>query len=121
MTPDGLRRLIGEFDRTFSQSIKYRGRNHQWYVMVQIKVQEFSQYLMNNIRDLDLNTPEPYIESIDSKEMRNRILKLPYSDWMAKGYTKSSLAYIKTQAKSNKPLKLKKESIEKIKSIVKDP
>jgi CRISPR-associated protein Cas1 len=117
MTYDGLKRLIDAFDGTFNGSVKYKGRNHQWYVMIQIKLQEFSQYLMNNIKEFDLETPEPYIESFDNMELREKIMNLQYSDWMDKGYSKNSLAYLKTLAKSNKPFKLKKDSMEKIESL----
>lgn len=117
LKPAGLGRLINDLDRTFSQTVKYKGRRHQWYVLVQIKTQEFSQYLVNNRKDLDFTTPEPHIEDLDRKELRERILKIPEKDWLAKGYSKSSLNYLKHIARSNKPLNLSKQSAEKVDSM----
>jgi CRISPR-associated protein Cas1 len=117
LRPDALKGLIGELDRTFSQLIKYKGRNHQWYVLIQIKAQELSHYLTNNLKNLDLSSPEPYLEKLDSKELRQKILGISYSDWYKKGYSHGSLHYLKECAKSTKPLKLNKQSAERIDSM----
>ena len=114
LKPDSLKRLIEELDKTFSQSTKYKGRNHQWYVLIQIKTQELSHYLMNNRKNLDFSIPEPYLENLDSKELREKILKISLSDWEKKGYSQGSLIYLKQCAKSNKPFKLNKQSAEKV-------
>ena len=114
LRPDGVKRLIEELDKTFSQPTKYRGRNHQWYVLIQIKAQELSHYLINNRKNIDFSTPEPYIEKLDSKELREKILNISYSDWKKMGYSDGSLHYLKKCAQSNKPLKLNKQSAEKL-------
>jgi CRISPR-associated protein Cas1 len=117
LRPDSVKRLIEELDKTFSQLAKYKGRNHQWYVMIQIKAQELALYLTNNLKVLDFYRPEPYIEKLDSRELREKILRISYSDWKKMGYSHGSLHYLKKCASSNKPLKLTKQNAEKLDSM----
>lgn len=120
MRPNGVKKLIEELDKTFSQPIKYKGRNHQWYVLIQIKAQELSNYLINNRKNIDFSTPEPYLEKRDSRELREKILNIIYSDWIKMGYSPGSLHYLKKCAKSDKPFKLNKPSAQKLDTMNKE-
>ncbi|MFW3145560.1 MAG: CRISPR-associated endonuclease Cas1 [Thermoplasmatota archaeon] len=117
LKPEALKRLIMELNKTFSQPFKYKGRKHQGYVLIQIKVQEFSHYIMNNRKSLDFSIPAPFMEAVDNKELRDKILNITYADWKKKGYSPGSLHYLKKIAESNMPLKLNQITIEKLDSI----
>lgn len=71
-----------------------------------MKVRELAHYLTSKKEKLDFVKPEYEIERIDSREIRQKILKPSYSDWKKLGFSNGTLHYMKQNAKSDKPFTL---------------
>jgi CRISP-associated protein Cas1 len=106
LRPSGVKKLVDELDKAFTQSVKYNGKNNQWNQIIQLKAQELSNYLVNKLKKIDFHLPEPSLERVDNREIRDKILNLSYSEWEKMGYSKGNLHYMKQNAKANKPFAL---------------
>jgi len=108
LRPDGAKKLVEELDNTFSQTVKYKGYNQQWGMVIQVKAQELSNYLVSKQKGIDLGSPEPFLERVDNIELRNKIMNISYTEWKKMGFSKGTLHYMKQNAKADKPFTLNK-------------
>jgi len=106
LRPTGVKKLVGELDKTFSQTVKYHNQNNQWGMVIQLKAQELSNYLVDKVKKIDLGSPEPLLERVDNKDIRDKILNMSYSEWEKMGFSKGTLHYMKQNAKANKSFTL---------------
>lgn len=67
---------------------------------------ELSHYLIGKAKKLDFASPKFGVQRVDSLEIRQKILKISYSDWKKLGFSKRTLHYMKQNAKSDKPFSL---------------
>lgn len=84
---DKLIRLIQE---SLSSKVKYKNAEWQWYTVIYDKAREFSKDFK-----ADLTMPEFEAERTDTKELREKIVKMSYKEWKEMGYSKGSLWYMK--------------------------
>lgn len=118
LRPKGEKKFIEELDRTFSQPVKYQGKNLQWSILIQIKGQEFSSYLTSKQKNIDFSKPEPHLERVDSQDLRQKILDLSYGEWEKMGFSKGTLHYMKKNVKANKPFTPNRHVRERIEGIM---
>ena len=69
--PEGVRKLIFELDRTFSQMEKYKNLHQQWGNLILAKGQELSNFLTGKRKTLDFSSPKVKMDRVDSKELRD--------------------------------------------------
>lgn len=55
--PKGVQKLVHRLDESFSQTVKYQGKNYQWNTIMQAKTLELSQYLQGKRKCLDFGKP----------------------------------------------------------------
>lgn len=84
---DKLIRLIQE---SLSSKVKFKNAEWQWYTVIYDKARELSKEFK-----ADLTMPQFEAESTDTKELREKILKMSYKEWKEMGYSKGSLWYMK--------------------------
>jgi len=70
------------------------------------KTRELAHYLLGNKNKIDFTEPTPILERQDTQEIRNKILKMNYTEWRRQGFSKGTLHYLKHNAQSNKPFKI---------------
>jgi CRISPR-associated protein Cas1 len=54
LRPDAVSKLIDEIDSNMSQTVKYKGKNHQWDKIIQMKGMELSNYLIGKNKGINL-------------------------------------------------------------------
>lgn len=118
LRPSGVKKLVEELDKTFSQTVKYHNQNNQWGMVIRIKAQELSNYLIGKQKGIDLSLPEPILERVDNIELRNKILNLSYNEREKMGFSKGTLHYMKQNAKTNKPFTLNQHVRERLEGMM---
>lgn len=115
LKPDATKKLIREIDSMFGQRVQYKGKKRTWAYMITIKTRELADYLTGRSRKLDLTKPAPNLKREDTHKLRQKILDLSYTEAKKIGISKGTLHYMKKNAKSQKPFKIYKNSLEKLK------
>jgi CRISPR-associated protein Cas1 len=85
---------------------------------LQLKTRELARYILGKNKQIDFNSPNPEFNSIDSKELREKILSLTVSDAREIGINKSTLWYLQRRTQSRKSLQIYRnysKDIEKLK------
>ena len=67
-------------------------------------------------KNIDFISPSIPLERVDNEEMREKILKISYSQWERLGFSKGTLFYMKKNAKQNKPFSINKHVQERLKT-----
>lgn len=83
--------------------------NHTYILL--LKIRELQQHI-NKGTKLDLTTPKRELKRIDNQNIREKILGISYTEWVKKGLSKGTLAYMKKNAKESKPFTLNKHIME---------
>ena len=86
----GIDKLIRLIQESLSSKVKYKNAEWQWYTVIYDKAREFSKEFK-----ADLTMPRFQVERTDTKELREKILKMSYKEWKEMGYSKGSLWYMK--------------------------
>ena len=115
--PDGVKKLMIELDKVFTIPVKYKGFNLQWGNIIQLKAQELSNYLLKKRTTFTLSSPKPILERIDTKDIREKILSISYTEWKNMGFSKGTLYYMKENAKGKKPFTLNSHVKERLEMI----
>ncbi len=87
-----------------------KGKHWKWDTIIQKKTEELGRFLLGKTESLDFCEPVPKIVRSDSLEMRKRILELSQKQAKELGISKSTLNYLRKNAKENNLLSL--ESIQ---------
>ena len=74
-----------------------------------IKNKKISSIYYRENQKIDFNNPTPDLNSIDSKELRKKILSLTTIEARRQGINKSTLWYLQQRAHSQRPLYLYKK------------
>lgn len=114
LRPIGVKKLIKEVEAQFNKTTNYVGRKYSWSYIILLKTRELAQYLLNKRRDINFSTPSIKLTRIDNHEIREKILKFPYSKAKKLGINKSTLWYLKQNAMSDKPFKIYEKVKEKL-------
>jgi len=67
----------------------FKNAEWQWYTIIYYKAREFSKEFK-----ADLAMPHFEAERTDTRELREKILKMSYKEWKEMGYSKGSLWYM---------------------------
>lgn len=84
---------------------------------INLKAQEFSNYLSGKNKAIDFTKPILKLDRIDSQDLRDKILNPSYVEWEKMGFSKGTLYYMKQNAKGKKPFTLNSHVKEKLESI----
>lgn len=86
----GVEKLLRLIQESLSTRVRYKKADWQWYTLIYDKAREFSRDFK-----VDLSKPEFTSERTDKKDLREKMLKMTYSEWKKMGYSKGSLWYMK--------------------------
>ncbi|MEN6552194.1 MAG: hypothetical protein ABFC34_04820 [Methanobacterium sp.] len=80
------------------------------------KNRELSRCLIGKAKELDIVNLGFGVQRVDSLEIRQKILKISYSDWKKLGFSKGALHYMKQKARSDKPFSLNNHVLDRVKA-----
>jgi len=78
----------------------------KWDTLIGLKVQNSARFLIGKAGRLDLKSPAPVLERSDTRDLRKRILSLSASEARKLGLNKSTLHYLRKNARDRKPFKI---------------
>ena len=93
----GIDKPIRLIQETLSSKVKHKNAEWQWYTVIYDKAREFSKEFK-----ADLTMPRFQVERTDTKELREKILKMSYKEWKEMGYSKGSLWDMKHNVNNGK-------------------
>jgi len=114
LRPIGARKITEEVSRWLNKTVMYREKEYTWDYIIFLKTRELAHYLLGKKRKLDFLSPAYKIVRQDSDEMRDKILKISYTEWAKMGFSKGTLHYLKQNARENKPFTMNKHVRERL-------
>jgi CRISP-associated protein Cas1 len=112
----GAKKVASEFSSLMNQAVSYGEKQTTWGSILLLKARELANYLIEKTKNLDFVIPGYQDQRVDSLEIRQKILKISYSDWKKLGFSKGTLHYMKQNAKSDKPFSLNSHVLERVKA-----
>ena len=112
--PDAKRRFVEAIRRRFNSGVKYRGRQWRWDTIIQRKTQELAQFLMKKSSTLDFTEPTPSLERRNDSELRAKILSMSASQARQLGIGKSTLHYLRSNARGDRPFRICRKVIKRL-------
>jgi CRISPR-associated protein Cas1 len=112
--PEAKQRFLDVLRQRFNSGVKYKGRALRWDTVIEQKTVELGRHMVGRIDGLDFSEPCPELARTDSRELRKRILNLRQSKAHAHGIGKSTLHYLRKNAKSERPFKAHLRTLERL-------
>ncbi len=112
----GAKKVANEFSSMMSQAVSYGDKQTTWGSILLFKTKELAHYLVGKTKNLDFFSPGYGVQRVDSLEIRQKILKISYSDWKRLGFSKGTLNYLKQNANSGKPFSLNSHVLKRLKA-----
>ena len=87
----------------FNSPVRYGGKFYTWDTLIRLKAQELANYVVGKRTNLDFGEPTPELNRLDSVVVRKMVLSLRTSDARKLGLAKSTLHYLRENARSERP------------------
>jgi len=97
---EAKRRFIEVLRERFNSGVKYQGKVLKWDTIIEQKISELGRFLTGRSSIIDFMEPAPKLERQDDKEMRTKILALTSLQAKELGIGKSTLHYLRKNARS---------------------
>jgi CRISPR-associated protein Cas1 len=97
--PEAKERLLGLLRERFNSGVLYKGHALKWDRVIEQKASELGRYLLGRTDRLDFSEPPSRLVTVDSWELRKRILSLSQSEARRLGIGKSTLHYLRKKAR----------------------
>jgi CRISPR-associated protein Cas1 len=111
---DAKQRFIEGLRDRFNSGVSYKRRILKWDTVIQEKAIELGRYLIGRNRRLDFCEPTPIFERTDNRVVRDAILSLTQSEARKRGIGKSTLHYLRKNAKSAGSFTIRRKVSEKL-------
>ena len=85
--------------------------------MIQQKANESSRFLVGKSEAVDFEEPAPRFNSLDNRELRSKILALTQSDATGLGIGKSTLHYLRKNARAERSFRVYGKVREKLQPV----
>ena len=99
------RRFLKLLQEKFNSGTRYKRGNYKWDSIILRKTQELSKYLSGKTENVNFTNPKPTLERHDNIDLRKIILELTQKEAKKKGIGKSTLHYLRKNARNNKSFK----------------
>jgi CRISPR-associated protein Cas1 len=104
--PEAKQRFLDLLREQFNSPVKYKERAFKWDTVIEQKTVELGRYLVGRTAELDFSEPSPNLHRADDKDLRRRILGLAQQEGRSLGIGKSTLHYLRKNARSHRSFKL---------------
>jgi len=102
LEPEAKERFLDLLRERFNSGVKYKGCALKWDTVIEHKVVELSRFLTAKTERLDFSDPSPSLHRIDNVQFRRRILDLSQPDAARLGIGKSTLHYLRKNARGER-------------------
>jgi CRISPR-associated protein Cas1 len=113
---EARQRFIDVLREQFNSGIAYKGRVLKWDTIMEQKTAELGNYLIGKSATLDFIEPTPVFERTDSRIIRDKILHLTQSDAESTGIPRSTLHYLRKNARTSASFKVYNKVRDKLRS-----
>jgi CRISPR-associated protein Cas1 len=104
--PEAKERFLHLLRDRFNSRVSYKSRTLKWDTVIEEKSAELAGYMCGRCSKLDFSEPEPEIERTNDSELRKAILGLTPADARRREISKSTLHYLRRNAKAEKPFQI---------------
>jgi CRISPR-associated protein Cas1 len=98
--------------------VKYGARTLKWDTLIEQKTVELGGYLVGRTPKLDFSEPSPNLHGMDDRELRRRILSLTQQEARRLGIGKSTLHYLRRNARDNSAFKIYEPVGRKLRQVI---
>jgi CRISPR-associated protein Cas1 len=103
---DAKHRFLELLKERFNSGVRYKGKSWKWDTVILKKTEELARFLLGKMKFLDFCEPTSKIVRSDSLEIRKRILELTQKQAQEIGISKSTLNYLRKNARENKSFRV---------------
>jgi len=107
-------RFLNLLREQFNSGVNYKDHVLKWDTIIEQKATELSRFLNDRSREIDFIEPSPILERLDSLEVRNTILSLTQKQADKLGIGKSTLHYLRRNARSEGQFRVYAKVMERI-------
>jgi len=100
----------------FNSGVMYGGKHLTWDTLILRKCQELARYLLGKTTRFDVVNPKLTFEREDTRALRKKILSLSGAQARKLGLNKSTLHYLRKQARERKPFRIYEPVLAKLSS-----
>jgi CRISPR-associated protein Cas1 len=90
----------------FNSGVKFKGRVLKWDTVIEEKISELAGYLVGRTPNFEANEPAPVLERADNQASREAILRLTQEEARKRGIGKSTLHYLRMNAKTKESFRI---------------
>jgi CRISPR-associated protein Cas1 len=98
----------------FNVGVRWNSRILKWDTVIEQKAAELGHCLLSRSSKLDFSEPSPTLLRSGDRELRKRILKLTQSDARRLGIGKSTLHYLRYNARGERAFKISREVLARL-------
>jgi CRISPR-associated protein Cas1 len=114
--PEAKQRFIDLIRERFNSGVRYRGRVLRWDTIIEQRVNDLSRFYAGRSPKPDFMEPAPKVERQDNHELRAKILLLTALEAKRLGIAKSTLHYLRRNARSPHLFKVYGKTLMKVQS-----
>lgn len=114
---EAKRKFIGLMRTRYNSGVRYCGRVLKWDTVIEQKALELSRFLTGKTSTVDFEEPSPNLERFDNRKLRERINSLTSVEAKRLGVRKSTLHYLRRNARRERPFKLHGKTMEKLQAV----
>jgi CRISPR-associated protein Cas1 len=111
---DAKRRFLELLKERFNSGVKYGGKTWKWDTVILSKTQELARFLLGRSDTIGFAEPGLSLNRIDSLGLRQRILDLSAEEARKIGIGRSTLHYLRKNARSPRPFEIHHAVLNKI-------
>jgi CRISPR-associated protein Cas1 len=108
--PEAKQRFLDLLRERFNSGVKYNSRALKWDTIIEQKTSELGRLLTGRASLVDFAEPEVKLERHDDRELRTRILSLSQSEAKKLGLGKTTLYYLRRNARNAKSFHIYKKA-----------
>ncbi len=104
--PDAKERFIGLLKEQFNKGVTFRGTRLKWDTVIEEKTSDLARFLTGKTSTVDFAEPSPNLDRLDDRELRERINSLTSHEANRLGVGKSTLHYLRRNARGERPFRV---------------
>lgn len=113
----GAKKITSEVNKLFNKKIEYGGYQCSLSYVILLKTRELAQFVLGKSKIIDFDKPKIELSRIDTEDLRQQIIDMPYVKWKKLGFSKGTLHYMKQNAMQDKPFTINKHVKERLEEL----